>query len=69
MGESVQALVQLPPHVIPSNELAAELQEYVRERIARYKAPRGIDFVTELPRTETGKLLKRVLRDRYTSRL
>jgi fatty-acyl-CoA synthase len=69
MGESVQAVVQLPPHVIPSNELAAELQEYVRERIARYKAPRGIDFVTELPRTETGKLLKRVLRDRYTSRL
>jgi fatty-acyl-CoA synthase len=65
MGESVQAVVQLPPGVSPSDDLAEELQTYVRERIARYKVPRGIDFVTELPRTETGKLVKRVLRDRY----
>jgi fatty-acyl-CoA synthase len=65
MGESVRAVVQLPPHLAPSEELAAELQEYVRARIARYKTPKRIDFVDELPRTDTGKLLKRVLRDRY----
>lgn len=65
MGEAVRAVVQLPPGVEPSDDLAAELQEYVLERIARYKAPKVIDFVDELPRTETGKLVKRVLRDRY----
>ncbi len=65
MGESVHAVVQLPPGVVPSGELAEELHAYVRERIARYKAPRRIDFVDELPRTETGKLVKRVLREQY----
>ncbi|WP_116200528.1 acyl-CoA synthetase [Amycolatopsis circi] len=65
MGEAVRAVVQLPPGVEPSDELSAELHEYVRARIARYKAPKVIDFVAELPRTETGKLVKRVLRDQY----
>jgi long-chain acyl-CoA synthetase len=37
----------------------------VRERIAHYKAPRGVEFVDSLPRTETGKLLKREIRENY----
>ena len=65
MGEAVQAVVQLPPGISPSDELADELHTYVREHIARYKAPQGIDFVTELPRTDTGKLVKRLLQDKY----
>jgi fatty-acyl-CoA synthase len=65
MGEAVRAVVQLPAGVEPSDELTAELHEYVRARIARYKAPKVIDFIDELPRTEAGKLVKRVLRDRY----
>jgi fatty-acyl-CoA synthase len=65
MGEAVRAVVQVPSGVVADEELAAELHEYVRARIARYKAPKVIDFVDELPRTETGKLVKRVLRDRY----
>jgi fatty-acyl-CoA synthase len=49
----------------PSDELAAEIIAYVRDRIAHYKAPRSVDFVDELPRLATGKLAKRILINRY----
>jgi acyl-coenzyme A synthetase/AMP-(fatty) acid ligase len=51
--------------VEPGPELVAELTDYCRQGIAHYKCPRTIDFVDELPRTETGKMQKRKLRDRY----
>ncbi|WP_039827281.1 acyl-CoA synthetase [Nocardia testacea] len=66
MGESVQAVVQPAPGVTPGPELAAELRDYLRERIAHYKVPRGIDFADELPRTPTGKLVKGKLRAQYS---
>ena len=66
MGEQVKAVVQLRPGTTPSAELAGEIIDYVRERIAHYKAPRTVDFIDELPRTATGKLLKRTLKARYT---
>jgi fatty-acyl-CoA synthase len=65
MGQSVKAVVQLKEGVEPSDELAAELIHYVRERIAHYKAPRSVDFTGSLPRTATGKLLKRELEQQY----
>jgi acyl-coenzyme A synthetase/AMP-(fatty) acid ligase len=65
MGEQVKAVVQLRAGVESSDELAAEIIAYVRDRIAHYKAPKSVDFVDELPRTATGKLVKRVLIDRY----
>jgi long-chain acyl-CoA synthetase len=65
MGEQVKAVVQLPAGVEGSPGLEAELLEFVRGRIARYKAPRSIDFVDELPRTPTGKLVKHQLKARY----
>jgi long-chain acyl-CoA synthetase len=65
MGEQVKAVVQLQPGVARSPELAADLITYVRERIAHYKAPRTVDFVDELPRSATGKLVKRTLKARY----
>jgi fatty-acyl-CoA synthase len=65
MGERVHAVVLPAPGVQTGPELADELIAYVRDRIAHYKAPRGVDFVDELPRTPTGKLRKGVLRDRY----
>jgi long-chain acyl-CoA synthetase len=68
MGEQVRAVVQLRTEVTPSDELAAEIITYVRDRIAHYKAPRSVDFVTELPRSATGKLVKRLLIDRYAKR-
>ena len=46
-------------------ELEAELISYCRSRLSAIKCPRSIDFETELPRTPTGKLVKRHLRDRY----
>ena len=48
-----------------SRELAAEILDFARERLARYKVPRSVDFEDELPRDTTGKLYVRRLRDRY----
>jgi long-chain acyl-CoA synthetase len=67
MGEQVKAVVQLRDRVTPSDEIAAEIIAYVRERIARYKAPKSVDFVDELPRSATGKLVKRNLINRFAS--
>jgi long-chain acyl-CoA synthetase len=65
MGEEVKAAVQLRPGVSASDDLAEQIIAWCRDRIAHYKAPRSIDFEVELPRTESGKLYKRLLRDRY----
>jgi long-chain acyl-CoA synthetase len=46
-------------------ELEAELIAHCRAHLAGYKCPRSVDFVDELPRLPTGKLLKRELRRRY----
>lgn len=64
-GEEVKAVVQLAPDVEPSEAVAAELLQYAGGKLARYKVPRSIDFEAELPRLETGKLYKRLLKDRY----
>jgi acyl-coenzyme A synthetase/AMP-(fatty) acid ligase len=45
--------------------LEAELIQFCRTRLSPIKCPRSIDFAAELPRTPTGKLVKRHLRDRY----
>ncbi|MGK8490848.1 acyl-CoA synthetase [Nocardia asiatica] len=65
MGESVKAVVQAAPGTEPGPALAAELRDYLRDRIAHYKVPRSFDFADELPRTPTGKLVKGKLRQRY----
>jgi long-chain acyl-CoA synthetase len=64
-GEEVKAVVQLMDGVEGSDDLARELVAYCREHLAGYKCPRSIDFVEDFPRTETGKLQKRLLRDPY----
>ena len=65
MGEQVRAVVQVAEGVRPGPELAEELIAHVRARIAHFKAPRAVDFVDALPRTPTGKLVKRRLRESY----
>ncbi|ORB30327.1 acyl-CoA synthetase [Mycolicibacterium parafortuitum] len=65
MGEQVKAVVQLRDGVAGSDELAGEIIDYVRQRIAHYKAPRSVDFTDQLPRTATGKLAKRILINSY----
>jgi long-chain acyl-CoA synthetase len=64
-GEEVKAAVELAPGTEASAALADDIVAYCRERLAGYKAPRSIDFEASLPRHPTGKLYKRLLRDRY----
>ncbi len=64
-GEEVKAVVQ-PKHWEDAGpELEAELIDFCREQISHIKCPRTVDFEQELPRHPTGKLYKRLLRDRY----
>ena len=65
LGEEVKAVVQPAPDVEPGPELERELIGFCREHLAHFKCPRSVDFVDELPRLPTGKLYKRLLRDRY----
>jgi len=65
LGEEVKAVVMATPGVKPSPELGQELIAYCRSKLAHFKCPVSVDFVDELPRLPTGKLLKRRLRDRY----
>ena len=64
-GEEVKACVQLEEGYTGSDELAAELDAFVREQLAAYKVPRSYDFVDDLPRTATGKLVKGKLKAAY----
>ena len=63
MGQRVKAFVQVRDGVVADDALAEELRGYVRDRIASFKVPREVAFVDELPRTPTGKLVKRALLD------
>jgi long-chain acyl-CoA synthetase len=67
LGEEVKAVIQPMPGNAPGPELAAELTEFCAKHLSRQKVPRSIDFEAELPRLPTGKLYKRLLRDRYWS--
>jgi long-chain acyl-CoA synthetase len=64
-GEEVKAVVQAADPTAAGPELEQRLLAYGREHLAGYKVPRSIDFEDELPRLPTGKLYKRLLRDRY----
>jgi long-chain acyl-CoA synthetase len=64
-GEEIKAVVQPAPGTEPGPDLTAALQAYLAGRLARFKLPRTIDYVTELPRDPNGKLYKRRLRDPY----
>ena len=62
-GEIVKAYIVLKPGHVGSDTLAKHLQEHVKRATAPYKYPREIEFVAELPKNASGKLLRRVLRD------
>jgi long-chain acyl-CoA synthetase len=63
MGESVLAIVELADGGAGSGRLADFLIRHCRSRLASFKCPRSVEFVAELPRTPTGKLLRRRLRE------
>jgi acetyl-CoA synthetase len=52
----------------PSDELAGEVQEHVKRRLAAHEYPREVEFVTELPMTTTGKIQRKVLREREVAK-
>lgn len=62
-GEIVKAFVVLRPGVAGDDDLVRGLQDHVKRFTAPYKYPRAIEFLQELPKTMTGKLQRRVLRD------
>jgi len=59
----VKAFVILKPGLAGDDALAKALQDHVKRVTAPYKYPRRIEFVADLPRTVSGKLLRRQLRD------
>ena len=65
MGEEVKAVVQPHDMAEAGKELEAELIAFCRQHLSPIKCPRSVEFEAALPRTPTGKLLKRHLRDRY----
>jgi long-chain acyl-CoA synthetase len=65
MGEEVKAVVQPANSSEAGPALEAELIAYCKENMSSIKSPRSIDFEEELPRHPTGKLYKRLLKDKY----
>ena len=61
-GNRVKAFVTLNPDCEPTQELAEQIREHIKGRIAPYKIPKDIEFVDELPKSPTGKILRRELR-------
>jgi long-chain acyl-CoA synthetase len=60
-------VIQPAAGVIADASLAAELLEYCGRQLASFKRPRRFEFVSDFPRTETGKVQRRVLRDTYAA--
>ena len=64
-GEEVKAVVQPVDMSLAGTALESELLDYCRSKLSSIKCPKSIDFEAELPRHPTGKLYKRLLKDRY----
>jgi len=64
-GEEIKAVVEPHDGVAPGPDLEAEILTWAKDRMAKFKLPRSIDFVDALPREPNGKLIKRKLRDPY----
>ena len=64
-GEEVKAVVQPSQGVAQDQHLVDDLMSFAKQHLAAYKIPRSIDFTDELPRLPTGKLYKRLLKDKY----
>ena len=65
LGEEVKAVVQAMPGIAADQTLADELTQFCLKNLSHQKCPRSIDLEEKLPRLPTGKLYKRLLRDRY----
>lgn len=64
-GQEIKAVVVLKKGMTATEE---EISEHCRKEVASFKRPRYVEFIDELPRTSTGKILKRVLREQHESK-
>jgi long-chain acyl-CoA synthetase len=64
-GEEVRAVIQLKPGFTPGAALREEILAYGAANLAKFKRPRGLDFVDELPRSAAGKILRNRVREPY----
>lgn len=62
-GQIVKAFIALSPGYEPSEALKKELQEFVKQRLAKHEYPREIEFISEIPKTTTGKIRRKDLRE------
>lgn len=62
--EIVKAFIVLKKDYAPSNELAAEIQTFVKTRLSGHEYPREVAFIDDMPMTTTGKVIRRLLRER-----
>jgi fatty-acyl-CoA synthase len=67
MGQRVKGVVQTVDPADATEAFAEELLRWLRDRLAHYKCPRSISFEAELPRTDTGKLYKQSLIEKYSA--
>lgn len=67
--EAIKAFIVPKPGVRPDDALGMEIQAFVKARLAAHEYPRLIEFVTELPMTATGKIMRRALREREVARV
>ncbi len=63
-GEKIKAFLVLKPGNDPGEDLAAEIQDFVKTRLAAHEYPREVAFVDSLPMTATGKIMRRAVRER-----
>ncbi len=64
-GEEIKAVIEPIAGVAPGDELTADIMQFCQDRLARFKQPKSIDYIEEMPRDPNGKLYKRKLRDPY----
>jgi long-chain acyl-CoA synthetase len=64
-GEQVKAVILLKPGYEPTDKLAQEILDFGRANLAAFKVPRSLDFVTDLPRSEAGKIQRNKVRAPY----
>ena len=62
--EIVKAFIVLKPGAAPSDALAAEIQAFVKTRLSAHEYPREVAFIPDMPMTTTGKVIRRLLRQR-----
>src|SRR5258706_16322583 len=63
-GNIIKAFVVLKPGIVPTDELAEKLKMHVKNHLAGHAYPREIEFIDKLPKTRSGKIMRRLLKSK-----